>query len=104
MVFEYIFWKILGYMNCLVEKIGSKYYNFFFNVLVLFVVNGDDFFNLDLEGKKLEVLYSFLMLWKCMGDNVKKFYVVLEDESLKIKWKNFIISGKKESFVVGFFL
>lgn len=89
-------------MNCSVEKIGSKHYNPFPNASVSFVVNGDDSFKLNLEGKKLEALYSFSMSRKRMGDNLKKLYAALEDESLKIKWKNFIISGKKESLVVGF--
>ena len=100
--FEYISRKILGHMNCSVEKIGSKHYNPFPNASVSFVVNGDDSFKLNLEGKKLEALYSFSMSRKRMGDNLKKLYAALEDESLKIKWKNLIISGKKESLVVGF--
>lgn len=100
--FEYISRKILGHMNCSVEKVGSKHYNPFPNASVSFVVNGDDSFKLDLEGKKLEALYSFSMSRKRMGDNLKKLYAALEDESLKIIWKNLIISGKKESLVVGF--
>ena len=100
--FEYISRKILERTNWSVERIGSKHYKPFPNASVSFVVNGDDSFKLDLEGKKLEALYSFSMSRKRMGDNLKKLYATLEDESLKVKWKNLIISGKKESLVVGF--
>lgn len=100
--FEYFSRKMLERMNWPVEKIGSKHYNPFPNASVSFVVNGDNSSILDLEGKKLEALYSFSLSRKRMGDSLKKLYSALEDESLKVKWKNLIISGTKESLVVGF--
>lgn len=92
---------MLECLSWLVERIESKYYNLFFDVFIFFVVCGDVFFIY--EGEKFEILNSFLLLRRCMGNSLKEFYFFLEDRSLIFEGKIFLISSEKESFVFGIF-
>ena len=98
-VFEYIIREMLERISWPVERIGSKHYNPFPDASISFVVLGD--VSPIHEGEKLEILNSFSLSRRRMGNSLKKLYFSLEDRSITFKWKNVSISSEKESLAFG---
>ena len=95
--------KLFVYVRWPLVNIESQHYSPFPNASISFIVRGDDPSIPDnSSSKKLDALNSFSLSRKHMGNNLKKLYSALEDESLTLKWKNTRICGEKESFVFGF--
>ena len=98
-VFEYITREMLERLSWPVERIESKHYNPFPDASISFVVHGD--VSSIHEGEKLEILNSFSLSRRRMGNTLKELYFSLEDRSITFKWKNFSISSEKESLAFG---
>lgn len=94
-VFEYITREMLERLSWPVERIESKHYNPFPDASISLVVHGD--VSSIHEGEKLEVLNSFSMSRRRMGNSLKKLYFSLKDRSITFKWKHLSISVENES-------
>ena len=98
-VFEYIAREMLERLSWPVERIESKHYNPFPDASISFVVRGD--VSSIHEGEKLEILNSFSLSRRRMGNSLKELYFSLEDRSITFEGKNFSISSEKESLAFG---
>lgn len=98
-VFEYIAREMLERLSWPVERIESKHYNPFPDASISFVVRGD--VSSIHEGEKLEILNSFSLSRRRMGNSLKELYFSLEDRSITFEGKFFSISSGKESVAFG---
>lgn len=98
-VFEYIAREMLERLSWSVDRIENKHYNPFPDASIFLVVHGD--VSSIHEGEKLEVLNSFSMSRRRMGNSLKELYFSLEDRSITFNWKNLSIGSEKESLAFG---